>query len=131
MTVRLAAPFPAVETITFLPNPQFGDSENKVHTVEYKRSINNTRYSYVKKRASRRKLQMRFDLTQAKAFELMEFIRAYHRTKILLTDHLSQRFVGFITTNPNEVESQAKGIKNEQIMFGHGNIQFEFEGIKL
>ena len=130
MSVRLAGPYPAFETFSFLPNPQFGDSENPTHTVDFKRSINNVRYSYVKTRDTRRKLSMRFDLTQSKAYELMEFIRAYHRTRIMITDHLLQKWVGFITTAPNEVESQAKGIKNSEIMFGHGSIQIEFEGIK-
>ena len=130
MSVRLAAPHPALQVFTFLPNPEFGDSENQAHTVEFKRSIDNTRYSYVKTRATRRKLSMRFDLTQSKAFELMEFIRSYQGTKILLTDHLSQDWLGFITTNPNEIESQAKGIKNSVIGFAHAIIQIEFEGVK-
>jgi hypothetical protein len=115
-------------TITYLPNPQFGDSESQVHTVEFKKSMNNTRYTYVKSRAARRKLSLRFDLTLAKAFELMEFIRKYQSTQITLRDHLEQVWRGYITTNPNEVESQAKAIRNSTSAFGHGNIQIEFEG---
>jgi hypothetical protein len=60
----------------------------------------------------------------------MEFIRAYHRTQVEILDHLSQRWVGYLITNPNEVESQAIGINNAEVMYGHANIQIEFEGVK-
>jgi len=128
MTTRLGGPHPGVEIYTHLPNPLFGDSENTTHTVEKKRSIDNTRYTYVKTRDTRRRLSMRFNLTQAKAFELLEFVRAYHRTQIEIADHPGQVWFANITTSPNEVESQATGIKNSAIMFGHGIIQIEFEG---
>lgn len=130
MTLRLGGPFPAMETYSHFPNPEFGDSEAATQSLDRKRSINNVRYTYVKRRNQRRRISFRFDLTQAKAFEMIEFIRAYHSTPIQVLDHLGQTWVGNITTNPNEVESQAKAIKNAEAMYGHANIQIEFEGIK-
>jgi hypothetical protein len=119
-----------MQVFSHYPNPVFGDAESALQTMEIKRSINNTRYTYVKTRNQRRRLSFRFDLSQAKAFELMEFIRSYHRVQVQIVDHLSQKWIGYIITNPNEVESQAKAIKNEGAMFGHGNVQIEFEGVK-
>jgi len=128
--ITLKAPWPAIQTVTYLPNPEFGDTENLVQTISTFKSMNNTRYTYVKTRDSRRTVNFRFNLTQAKAFELMEFIRAYHRIKIQMTDHLGQVWLGYIITNPNEVESRALAIKNATAMYGHGGIQIQFEGFK-
>jgi hypothetical protein len=130
MSVRLAAPYPAIEAVTYLPNPEFGDSEGTVNFLDLKRSINSTRYTYVRAKDGRKRLQFRFGLTRMKALELRAFIFAYHSTKISLTDHLGQVWHGYITTNPNEFESTS-AIKGTP---GTGsvrvNIQIEFEGTK-
>lgn len=127
MTFRLAAPFPAIQTFSHLPNPEFGDFEAALQGMDPKRSINNTRYTYVKRRNQRRRLSYTFNLTQAKAFEVMEFVRSYQATKLQIVDHLNQKWIGYFTTNPNEVESQALGINNAEIMYGHATITLVFE----
>jgi hypothetical protein len=128
MTVRLGAPYPAMQTYTYLPNPEFGDLEGSRQTVDIKRSINNTVYTYVKSKDLRKRLQLRFTLTRGKALELRAFIVSYYRSKIQLTDHLGQVWLGYITTNPNEFEStgRAVGAPGNELQ----NIQIEFEGIK-
>lgn len=130
MTVRLAGPYPGIQTFSYFPNPVFGDTETALQSIDRKRSMNNTRYTYVKRRNQRRRVTLRFRMTQAKAFELMEFIRAYQATQVQMNDHLNQVWVGYIITNPNEVESQALAIRNPTAMFGYGNIQIVFEGVK-
>ncbi len=128
MTVRLGAPYPAMQTFTYLPNPEFGDLEGSRQTVEQKRTINNTRYTYVKSKDLRKRLQLRFTLTRGKALELRAFIVSYYRSKIQLTDHIGQIWLGYITTSPNEFEStgRAVGAPGNELQ----NIQIEFEGIK-
>lgn len=128
MTVRLGAPYPALQTFTYLPNPQFGDLEGARQTVNVKRTINNTRYSYVKTKDTRKRLQLQFTLTRGKALELRAFIVSYYRSKVQLVDHLGETWVGYITTNPNEFEStgRAVGAPGNELQ----NIQIEFEGIK-
>jgi hypothetical protein len=130
MSVRLAAPYPGTQCISYLPNPEFGDSEGQVSFIEIKRSINSTRYTYVRAKDGRKRLQMRFTMTRMKALELRAFIYAYHSTRMSLTDHLGNLWVGYITTNPNELE-------NVSAIFGtvgtgqtRASIQIEFEGIK-
>lgn len=116
MTVRLEA----YQTITYLPNPTFSDSENLAVSVNRKYSMNGTRYTYVKSKEERRKLIMRFDLTRAKGMELHAFLRAYYSTEILLTDHLGVVWLGYFTSNPFDLETPARG--------EYQNIQIEFEG---
>lgn len=128
MSVRFGAPAPAISTFILLPNPEFGNSEANTATVEFKKSMNNTRYSYVKSRASRRRLQFEFDVTQAKGFEILEFIRSYNRVLVEYLDELGQRWLGYFITNPNQTTSRNLAVKNENAMFAYVTIQVEFEG---
>ena len=129
MTVRLAAPHPLITSQTILPNPEWGDLEAYQATVDTKRTINNTQYTYVKVKDGRKRLSMRFRITQMKAIELKAFIEAYYLTPIQLTDHLDQRWIGWITTNPNEFETIGLWA-GDTVGTGrtHVSIQLEFEG---
>jgi len=129
--IRLGAPYPGVEVYTYLPNPEFTDSENSVGTVEFKRSMNNVRYSYVKSRAQYRRIQFAIEMTRMKALELRAFILQYKSRRIELVDHLNQRWLGYITTNPNEFESTTpiNGV-DADIGYATYRIQLEFRGVK-
>lgn len=128
MSVQFAGPWPAVQTFIHLPSPEFSNSEGISGTVEFKRTINNTKYTYIRSRAQRRKLQISFEMTVAKGFELLEFIRSYHATQCRYTDELGQRWVGYFITNPNEIETRSLGAKSAEGMYGYVSIQVEFEG---
>ncbi len=116
MTVRLEA----YQTITYLPNPTFSDSENLAVSISRKFSMNGKRYTYVKSKDERRKLIMRFDLTRVKGQEFHAFIRAYYSIEILLTDHNGVIWLGYFTSNPFDFETPVRG--------EYQNIQIEFEG---
>ena len=88
--IRLSAPCPMIETVTLLPNPAFGDSEALRDTIQMRRAMDGTTYSYVRRSGRRRQLQYDFILTRMKALELIAFIRAYQAVKIQLVDHLDQ-----------------------------------------
>jgi len=120
MTVRLQAPYPLLQTTTLLPNPEFSDSEGLLDEINSKRSMTGTLYTYVKTKGERRRLTMRFTLSRLKGLELRAFIRAYFYSKIRLTDHLDQVWVGYFTDNPFSFESG----KEMQ------NIQLTFEGVE-
>jgi len=131
MSVRLGGPYPTIQTYIYLPNPEFGDSEAYTMTLDRKRSMNNTLYTYVKSKDGRKRLQMRFRLTRMKMLELRAFLVAYYRTRITLLDHENQLWVGWIMTNPNEFENTSS-FMNAPALAGrtYGSIQIEFEGIK-
>lgn len=129
MTVRLGAPHPTVQTITFLPNPQFTESEGSVNEVNFLRAEDNTPYSYVKSKGGRRRLSLRFVLSREKAFELRAFYEAYFASQVILTDHLGQVWVGFMALNPFELESTQATLGSAGGEMNH-SAQFEFEGTK-
>lgn len=131
MTVRFAGPHPLYETYTYMPNPEWGDSEAFTASVSFKRSMNNTRYTYVKSKDGRKKLQLRFRCTRMKALEFRAFLQAYYRTEIQLQDHEGQVWIGWITTNPNEFEAY-RAVQPVTPDIGRSlmTIQIEFEGTK-
>lgn len=131
MSIRFGAPYPLIETYVYLPNPEFGDSEAFTISISSKRSMDNTRYTYVKSKDGRKRLQMRFHLTRKKALEFRAFLNAYYRTCITLFDHLEQLWIGWITTNPNEFENVRAILGNSSITGDTlTDIQIEFEGTK-
>ena len=120
--LRLAAPYPGVQTITLLPNPQFSDSEALTAAVSSQQTMDGTLHTYVKTKDSRRKLLFSFNLNRLKALELKAFIQAYYRSKITLTDHNDVMWIGNFTSNPFDLES----IVDERQTF-----TLEFEGCEV
>lgn len=98
-----------VQTITSLPHPQFGDSENLTDEVKIIRATDGTTYSYVKTKGGRRHLQWQFTLTRNKGLELRAFIQSYYRAPIKITDHNGRVWVGVITNNPFEFDTPRAG----------------------
>ena len=66
----LQAPYPMLQTTTILRNPTFSDSEGLMVSVTRKTAMDGTRYTYVKRKDSRRKLKWSFRLTRNKGLEL-------------------------------------------------------------
>ncbi len=89
----------AHQTITYLPNPTFGDSEAILSEIQKRRALDGTLYTYVKT-TTRRKLLLSFILTRGKALELNAFIQAYYTTTVSLTDHNGVEWLGKFTSNP-------------------------------
>lgn len=117
--MRLAAPYPGIQTITLLPEPEFSDSEALTIEISTKRTITGNLYTYVKTKNQRRKLLFRFRLDRMKGLELRAFIQSYYQSDILITDHNDVSWIGKFTSNPFEFESTQLD-----------TIQIEFEGKK-
>jgi len=101
---QLQAPWPGRQTISVLPNPQFGDAESLRAEVSVKRAVDGTRYTYVKRKGGR-KLQWTFRLTRNKALELRAFIQAYFASKMRVIDHQGRVWVGNLMNNPFEFDT--------------------------
>ena len=130
MSFIIQAPFPAITVSSYLPNPQLGDSVGFTGQVEFKRSMDGTKYLYVKSRENRQKLIWNFTLSQMKYLELREVFDVYSSQQFKVTDHNDDVYTGYFTNNPFEFESVRKGA------FSPGNnticqIQLEFEGFKV
>ncbi len=106
--IALRAPHPTHQTLMLLPNPQFGDGEAPRDTVQLRRAMDGTVYTYVRRTGGRRELNLEFLITRMKALELIEFIRSYQSWPIQLTDHLAQVWVGNITSDIVDMEMTAR-----------------------
>ena len=128
MSIELAAPYPAIQTVTVLPNPQFGDGEAISVEVTTKRAMDGTLYTYTKSTGGRRRLTLPMQISRMKGLELRAFIQSYYASKIRLTDHLGQVWVGHFVDNPFELSTPKRSVASP------GNeiqtIQIEFEGVK-
>jgi hypothetical protein len=128
----LQAPFPLLQTTTLLPDPQFSDQEGLSAAVTRKTAMDGTRYTYVKRKANRRKLKWSFRLTRNKGLELRAFIFAYFASSIKIIDHNSRIWTGNFTNNPFEFDTPERAAPAISPM-PRGETQtidLEFEGIE-
>jgi hypothetical protein len=127
----MQAPYPALQTTSFFPNPEFGDSESLGVNVTIERAMDGTVYSYVK-RKGRRILQWTFTLTRNKALELRAFFLSYYASRVKITDHQGREWVGYFTSNPFEFSTDAKASPAIDPMprGEHQTITVEFEGVQ-
>lgn len=125
MTFIIQAPLPALETTMLLPDPQFNDGEARRLTVEFKRSVNGTKRSYIKTNV-RSTLNYQFSLTRMKALELRAFIASYYTAKLRVTNHKDEIWLCNFTSNPFEFEfsTRASGEPGGERL----NISLTFEG---
>ena len=129
---QFSAPYPTLQTTTLLPSPQFSDGVALLDTVARKLAMDGTRYTYVKRRAGRRKLTWSFKLTRNKALELRAFIHAYFASQIKAVDHAGRVWLGNFTSNPFEFDTSdaarpaiAPMPRGELV-----DINLEFEGVQ-
>lgn len=104
---RMEAPYPTLQTLTVMPNPQFSDQETNLNTVSRKLAMDGTRYTYVKRRA-RRKMLWSFRLSRNKALEVRAFFMSYFASRIRITDHRNRIWLGYFTSNPFEFDTPSR-----------------------
>jgi hypothetical protein len=128
----LVAPYPSLQVTTVLPNPTLSDGENLTDSVTTKRAMDGTRFTYVKTRGGRRKLQWTFRLTRNKGLELRAFIQSYFASMIRVTDHNGRVWLGHFTNNPFEFDTPTKaGPAISPMPRGESQmIEIEFEGVE-
>ncbi len=125
--IKLRAPYPVVQTMMLLPNPVFGDSEAPRDTVQIRRAMDGTMYSYVRTTEGRRELQFELNLTRLKALELVAFMRSYHASVIELTDTLGQIWIGNFTNEATEIENSERA--EDKPGREMTNVRLTFEGV--
>jgi hypothetical protein len=126
------APYPAIQTTSLLPNPQFSDQEGSLASVTRKLALDGTRYTYVKRRNGRRKLKWTFRLSRPKGLEFRAFIRAYFASVVRVTDHNGRAWIGNLVNNPFEFETTDRAapaiapLPRGELM----TVDIEFEGVE-
>lgn len=79
---------PDFEQTIILPDPDFGDGVNDVHSMNVKYAIDGTPYTTVKS-SPRKRFKYSFNLSYAKSREFMEFIWKYLEDEVLIDGVLS------------------------------------------
>lgn len=125
MSLRLAAPYPTIETITYLPNPLLSDVRRAAQSVETRRSMDNTVRTYVKT-SQRKVFTYNMRLTRQKSLELRAFIESYYRSQIHMTDHDDRQWIVYLTNNPFDFSAsgRAEGYPGDEVVA----ITLAFEG---
>jgi len=129
--LQFQAPYPGVQTISVLPNPQLGDSESLRVNVITKRAMDGTRYTYVRRKGGRT-LQWTFRLTRNKGLELRAFIQSYFASTIKVIDHSDRIWIGNFVNNPFEFDTPSRaGPAIAPMPRGETQvITLEFEGVE-
>lgn len=97
----LQAPYPAIQTTSVLPSPQFADSEAPQPVLVVRRAMDGTRRTYIKSNELS-KLNYTFNLWRGKALELRAFIESYYYAPILVTNHKNEVWLVNFSVNPFE-----------------------------
>lgn len=127
--IELAAPYPKIQTISLLPNPDFSDTEALTSSVSAKYATDGTLRTYVKTKGGRRKMTWTFRLFRPKALELRAFYLSYHSSKVRVIDHNDRTWVGYFTINPLEFDTPARAAPAIQEVDGElQTVTIEFEG---
>ncbi len=127
----LQAPYPGLQTTTILPAPKFSDQMALTDAVSVKRAMDGTRYTYVKTKGGRKKVKWTFQLTRNKGLELRAFIQSYFSSQIVVVDHLSRTWLGYLMNNPFEFDTTERAAPARQ-GWAVGEIQsiaLDFEGV--
>lgn len=109
MSVILQAPYPQLETASILPNPQMSDVQAQLHEVEVRRSMNNTKRTYVKS-TDRELITHAYRITRGKSLELEAFINAYYGSKIKMVDHDDIAWLVYFGSNPFEFNGAGRAV---------------------
>lgn len=128
MSFIISAPVPALQSFIVIPNPEFADTEGKPVSVNFKRTMNGVKRTFIKSN-DRRILSWQFRLTRAKGVELQRFFTSYFRAKLQVEDHKGQLWQGYLTNDPFEfaAETRAGGWPGgEQV-----SIRVEFQGERV
>jgi hypothetical protein len=126
---QLQGPYPSLQTTSILPNPRFGDSEGLRAEVRVKRTMDGTRFTYIKRKGGK-KLQWTFKLTRNKSLEVRAFIQSYFASKIKVIDHNDRVWIGHFINNPFELSTESRAAPAIAPMPRGENvvITLEFEG---
>lgn len=130
MTMFVEGPFPGIEQALVLPNPLHGNDEGFDQSVQFRKSINGTRYTYVKS-SDRKTLVFSWDfLGRGKLVEIQEFYKLYAGNHVKLTDFRGDVWDAIFAEDPSlsvEVRTVNSGAARKE----SGSITLEFLGVQI
>ena len=129
---EISAPYPLIDALLSLPNPQFSDSESLADEVIHRRAIDGTLYTFVKTKAGRRVLKWDFEVTRNKGLETEAFIRLHVSDRWRVVDHNSRVWLGYVRNTPFELRSDGRAEPAVQAwpVGERQSFTIEFEGVQ-
>lgn len=123
--IQFYAPWPQVENIIFLPDPDFGDGRRPLSTFQLKESMNGKLYTYVSRAPQRQTYTLTFNLTRQKSLELYNFYKNYGGQKWLFVNYDETVHIGILSVNPLVLIPSRRGhtCDNEETIL----VDLEFE----
>lgn len=94
-------PYPNVQDLIFLPNPELGNGESSTHRLTLKRMMDSSVVTHTTRKNEKLR-RFNFILNRQKSIEYLEFIKNWSgETVRVVTDYIDQ--IGFIKTNPTDL----------------------------
>jgi len=109
MSLTIEAPYPAIQTTTILPNPEFGDGISLAAEVDVKRATEGTVRTYISPKNKDKVLELSWRLTREKSLELRAFIEVYFAHKMRITDHMGRVWVVNMVTEGFDFTTFGRG----------------------
>ena len=93
-----------------MPDPEFGDGETWDLGVDLRLSMDGTINTFITT-PSLKRITVQFVIrTRRKAWELVQFLKDTMGSQTTFVDHNSVTWTGYITTDPNEITVEGRGL---------------------
>ena len=119
--IILQAPYDLIQTTLFLPSPTFGDTLGALLGVNRKVTVNNTRYTYVK-RKNRLRLNYTFELPKMKYFEVKYFVEVYSISYLRLTNDKNEVWKVRFVSEPFTFTTKTRDGRVETLLSFEGSL---------
>jgi hypothetical protein len=121
----LYAPFPAIAAAVILPRPLLDDKENLTASIEVRRAMDGTLYTFVKNTKTRL-ISYTFDMTRVKGLELQSFFDNYNGQRMKLQNWKGEVWDVQLLTNPLDFVQNRRSAPTGQV-----GINLQFEGVRI
>lgn len=114
-----------------MPNPDHGNTKGQDLAVDFKKSIDNTRYTYVKS-SSRKRLTFTWEvLGRGKLVEVQEFYKNYAGDNIRLTDFRDNSWDVIFAEDAIDITMDRRTGNVGGARYESGSLTLEFLGVKI
>jgi len=104
---RIEAPYPAIASTMLLPQPEIGNNQGLVSSVNVIKMMDGSRRSFVKAGGGKRRHQWNFLLSREKMEEFQDFVKRYRGSKFRVTWR-DEVVAGTVALNPVEVRGAGR-----------------------
>lgn len=104
----IQGPYPNVQYILYMPEPELGDARQSTLELAYFRNMSNDLITYIR-RNNLKQYNWQFVLTLAKMWELYYFLREFGEHQLQIIDHNDRVMVGYLTSSEHDFTHESRG----------------------